>query len=136
MPTAVSLADLVLPLIRSRSRELWRYRESNDPRVAWETAHRLALSDGRLWAQLAKAYLPIDPTAAIRVQLHLVDASLEVADTRRYRPAARELSAIRASALAAGPETVAAVDDLLADLRERYRRRPSLLAALDRAKLP
>ncbi|MGB3911729.1 MAG: hypothetical protein WBL06_14775 [Pseudolysinimonas sp.] len=61
---------------------------------------------------------------------------LEVADTRKYRPAAHDLSKIRASALAVGLEALAEVNEMLADLRDRYRRRPSLLAALDRAQLP
>ena len=70
-------------------------------------------------------------------QVEIVDASLVEADTRRYRPAARELVRIRESAVAlGGDEGVTLVDEHLADLRERYARRPSLLAALDRAGLP
>jgi hypothetical protein len=130
--------DDVQTALESQPRELVRFQLETlgDIRTAWQTAHQLALPDGQLWSQLAKAYLSIDPTASIRVQLQLVAASLEVADTRKYRPAARELSKIRASALTAGLEALAEVDDLLGDLRERYRRRPSLLAALDRANLP
>lgn len=132
------LADHVLATLESQPSDLVRFQLDTlgDPRAAWATAHRLDLTDASVWAALAKAYLPIDPLAAIRVQVQLVAATLEVADTRRYRPAALDLGKIRASAVAAGPEALAAVDEVIADLRERYRRRPSLLAALDRAKLP
>ncbi len=129
--------DDVQATLEPQPRELVRLQLETlrDVGTAWESAHRLGLTDDQLWGQLAKAYLPIDPTGAIRVQLQFVAASLEVADTRKYRPAARDLIKIRASALTTGPEALAEVNDVLADLRDRYRRRPSLLAALDRAKL-
>lgn len=124
--------------LESQPRELVRFQlvTLGDVRTAWQNAHQLGLTDAQLWGELAKAYLPIDAPAAIRVQLQLVAETLEVADTRKYRPAARDLSKIRASALSAGVEPLAEVDTTIADLRERYRRRPSLLAALDRAMLP
>lgn len=130
--------DHVLASLESNPRELVRFQLESlrNPRAAWAAAHRLDLTDDRVWADLAKAYLAIDAFAAIRVQLRLVVATLVVADTTKYRPAARELSRIRTSASTSGAEALAAVDDELADLRDRYRRRPSLLAALDRAKLP
>ena len=128
----------VLETLESHPSDLARFQleTRRDVRAAWDAAHRLALSDDRLWADLAKAYLPIDTMAAIRVQLRLVAGSLEVADTRTYRPAARDLKKIRGSALTAGVDELAVVDEVIADLRERYRRRPSLVAALDRAGLP
>jgi hypothetical protein len=130
--------DEVQAALEPQPRELVRFQLETlrDVSAAWESAHQLGLTDPQLWGQLAKAYTSIDPKAAIRVQLQLVAASLEVADTRKYRPAARDLSKIRVSALSVGLEVLAEVDEVLADLRDRYRRRPSLLAALDRAKLP
>jgi hypothetical protein len=130
--------DEVQAALEPQPRELVRFQLETlrDVPTAWESAHQLGLADPQLWGQLAKAYLPVDPKAAIRVQLQLVADSLEVADTGKYRPAARDLSKIRASALSVGLEALAEVDEVLAELRDRYRRRPSLLAALDRAKLP
>jgi hypothetical protein len=121
----------------SRPAELVRFQLETmaDPRLAWETATRLEIEDDRLWADLAAAYLAIDPIAAISVQLRLVEGSLVEANTRRYRPAARELAAIKRSAAAAGDEALALVNGAIGELRERYRRRPSLIAALDRARL-
>lgn len=107
-----------------------------DPRLAWDTAHRLPLTSERVWTELAEAYFPIGPAAAIGVQLRLVSASLEEADTRKYRPAARELTRIRKGAAATGPDQVRLVDLTIAALRERYKRRPSMIAAFDRARLP
>jgi hypothetical protein len=131
--------DEVLSTLASRPADLVRFQLEHvrDPRLAWETAHRLELRDDRVWSDLAEAYFPIDPVAAIQVQLRLVAASVREANTRAYRPAARELATLRKSATRANsPEALALVDSTLADLRERYRRRPSFLAALDRARLP
>ena len=121
----------------SRPAELVRFQLETmaDPRLAWETATRLEIEDDRLWADLAAAYLAIDSIAAISVQLRLVESSLVEANTRRYRPAARERAAIKRSAAAAGDEALALVNGAIGELRERYRRRPSLIAALDRARL-
>ncbi len=129
--------DHVQATLESRPTDLSRFQLETllDVGVAWHSAHRLGVSDSRLWTDLAAAYLPIDPVAAIAVQLRLVAESVEVADSSRYSSAARELSRIRASAVA-HPDALAAVDALLADLRDRYRRRPSLMGALDRARLP
>lgn len=118
--------------------ELVRFQLSTmkDPRLAWETAKRLELSDHGLWEDLAEAYLEIDAPAAIRVQVELVASSLVEADTRKYRPAARKLLKIRKTASATGDtEALRIVDSSIAALRERYKRRPSLLRELDKAGL-
>lgn len=131
--------DDVQAALESWPAELVRFQldAMRDPRLAWQSAHRLALADDGVWATLAKAYLPLDPLAAIQVQVRLVATSLQDADTRRYRPAAREIVTIRSSAIQAGStEALAVVDTAVADLRERYKRRPSLIDAFDRAGLP
>lgn len=107
-----------------------------DVEVAWDAAHRLGLDDRHAWDRLAAAYETIDPAAAIEVHLRSVAANLVEANTRAYRPAARELARLRGVAGKAGPEAVSLVDAAIADLRERYRRRPSMLDAFDRAHLP
>ncbi|HCX85237.1 MAG TPA: hypothetical protein DHV14_08905 [Micrococcales bacterium] len=103
---------------------------------AWDAAHRLGLDDRLAWDRLASAYESIDPGAAIEVHLDGVAADLVTASTRAYRPAARRLAQLREVAVNAGPEAVATVDSAIADLRETYRRRPSMLAAFDGAGLP
>ena len=108
-----------------------------DPVAAWASAHRLVLTNDGVWAKLASAYLPIDTVAALRVQLRLLYASLERADTGRYRPAARALADMRrTAATASGIEALTLVDEAIATLRARYVRRPRLIEELDRAKLP
>lgn len=107
-----------------------------DVQRAWDTAHRLGLDDRYSWDYLAAAYEKIDPAAAIEVHLRSVAANLVQANTRAYRPAARELARLRTLAAKSGPPAVRLVDSAIADLRERYHRRPSMLDAFDRARLP
>lgn len=133
------VVDEVQATLESRPAELVRFQLDTlgDARLAWGTATRLDLTDGSLWSDLAAAYLPIDPVAAIRVQVSLVEGSLMEANTRKYRPAARELGKIRKSAVAAtGTGALALVDTAITALRERYKRRPRLITALDQARLP
>ena len=132
----IALADKPDDLIRFQLDTL------EDPRLAWQTAHRFAgrtdwvqVSNG-VWGKLAEAYFAVDPTAALQVQLELVAAPLAVAKTSLYRPAARDLKKLRQSAQKVSPEAATMVDQTIGDLRETYKRRPSFLAALDRAKLP
>lgn len=108
-----------------------------DPHLAWESAGRLELADDWVWAALAETYFSIDPAAAVQVQLRIVAGSLEVANTRKYRPAARKIAKIRKVVLATkNANALAIVDNTIADFRERYARRPRLIAELDRAQLP
>jgi hypothetical protein len=136
--TGEDAIDSVQETLAARPTELVRFQldTMRDPRLAWTSAERLALDEAGVWADLAKAYLPFDPIAAIGVQLRLVAGTLIEANTRKYRPAARELASIRKTAVTSGAEAIAVVDDTIADLRDRYKRRPSLIAALDRARLP
>lgn len=63
----------------------------------------------------------------------LIDNALETADRRAYAAAVRLLKRGRAAAAAGGE--MAAFEARLVALRERHRRRPSLIAMLDKAKL-
>ena len=70
------------------------------------------------------------------VELHLgsLRPKLERADPRVYAEIAKQLAEMRAFYEAGG-----ALDDfdtLLRDLRETYRRRPTFIATLDKARLP
>jgi uncharacterized Zn finger protein len=58
---------------------------------------------------------------------------LEQADRRAYRSAARILQRARTAAQAAGE--LDAFAEYVTDLRARYRRRPTLIAILDKAGL-
>lgn len=136
--TGEDAIDSVQEALAARPAELVRFQldTMRNPQLAWASAERLALGDAGVWADLAKAYMQVDPIAAIEVQLRLVAETLTEANTRRYRPAVRELATIRKTAVTSSAEAIVVVDDAIADLRDRYRRRPSLIAALDRARLP
>ena len=100
-----------------------------------EAAWRLAaedldeLGDDRL-ARLAKAYEAVNPAAAVKVYLRVVESILETTDRRAYRAAVKQLGHARRAAEAAGlaPEH----QSYLVDLREEHRRRPTLVAMLDK----
>lgn len=67
------------------------------------------------------------------VYTRLVEHELAEANTRHYRGAARRLKKMRKLAAGSGESTE--VDEFIADLRERYRRRPRLQQEFDRAGL-
>lgn len=128
----------VLTTLESNPDELIRFQLDtlDDPGLAWQTAQDLGGISDWVWGKLARDYFAIDPIASLEVQLRLIATSLTEANTRRYQPAARELKKLRQDARKASPEAAALVDQAITDLRETYKRRPSFLAALDRAKLP
>jgi hypothetical protein len=105
-----------------------------DVPLAWNLAHSLGLQDDGTWSNLAKAYEKLDPLAVLPVHTRLVERELAEADARHYRSAARRLKKMRK--LAAAASQSAEVDELIADLRERYRRRPRIQLEFDRAGLP
>lgn len=65
--------------------------------------------------------------------LRLADTVLVDANKGAYRDAVRHLKAARRAATAAG--LVPDFDEKLASLREQHRRRPTLIAMLDKAGL-
>jgi hypothetical protein len=86
-----------------------------------------------LWLRLAESSERDRPADALAVYQRIADEVLERADRRAYRSAARILQRAQAVAQAAGQGD--AFGDYLTSLRERYRRRPALIAILDKAKL-
>jgi uncharacterized Zn finger protein len=86
-----------------------------------------------LWLRLAERRERDRPAEALGVYQRMADEVLEQADRRAYRSAARILQRARAAAQAAGE--LGAFAEYLTDLRERYRRRPTLIAILDKAGL-
>jgi hypothetical protein len=103
--------------------------------LAWKAA--LAVSretlGSDLWLRLAERRERDRPADALTVYRRLADEVLERADRRAYHSAARILLRARAAAQAAGEADAFA--EYLAGLRERYRRRPTLIAILDKAGL-
>jgi uncharacterized Zn finger protein len=105
-----------------------------EPDEAWTAAttgdHEIPASQ---WLRLAEAREPAAPGDAVAVYLRVADEVLVRADQRVYRDAVRHLKAARRAATVAGrlPEFTGH----LTGLRERNRRRPSLMAMLDKAGL-
>jgi len=105
-----------------------------DTSAAWDaaTGSTADLGDQR-WAQLAEAREATEPAAALGVYLRLIESTLQTADRRAYRSAAKQLKRAQKAATAAG--LVEEFDEHLAALREQHRRRPSLIEILDKAGL-
>lgn len=105
-----------------------------DPRLAWQLAHDLNLTNDDVWHKLASAYETIDPGAALAIHQRLVDQLLVETNVRNYRYAARSLAHMRK--LAARSGQAAEIDAFISGLRDTYRRRPRMLQEFDRARLP
>ncbi len=91
---------------------------------AWEVGeHR--------WKRLAEVRGPSHPADAMAVWFRLVDGVLVKADTRVYPVAVRYLKAAKKAAVAA--DAMVEFEVRVAGLRETHRRRPSLIARLDKA---
>jgi uncharacterized Zn finger protein len=105
-----------------------------DADAAWDaaTGSTAELGDQR-WSQLAEAREVTEPAAALGVYLRLIESTLQTADRRAYRSAAKQLKRAQKAAAAAG--LVDEFDEHLAALREQHRRRPSLMEILDKAGL-
>lgn len=103
--------------------------------AAWDAATATDennLGDHR-WSRLAEAREPSDPAAAVGVYLRLIESTLRTADRKAYGSAAKKLIRTQRAASAAGLSEEFAQH--LAGLREQHRRRPTLIAILDKAGL-
>jgi uncharacterized Zn finger protein len=109
--------------------------DDGEDELAWQTA--MALTDldlgDHVWLRLAEARQKTHPAQALPVYWRLIDSALQTADRRAYAAAVRLLKRARDAAAAAGE--IDAFDTRLAALREQHRRRPSLIALLDKANL-
>jgi hypothetical protein len=103
--------------------------------LAWSaaTAAPWDALGSELWLRLAERRERDRPADALMVYQRIADEVLEEADRRAYLSAARILQRARATAHAAGEFDAFA--EYLTGLRERYRRRPTLIAILDKASL-
>jgi hypothetical protein len=87
----------------------------------------------RRWMRLAVAREASNPADALEIYLRLADKELETTGRAAYIRATRILK--RAARAAAGAGRTAEFADHLHALRERYRRRPTLIAMLDKSGL-
>ena len=106
-----------------------------DPELAWETA--VANPDwdpgSHQWLRLAESRETQSPADALAVYWRVVDDVLQETDRRAYAAAVKILKRARTAAQTAG-ELDAFTQDI-ARLHERHRRRPTLIAMLDKAGL-
>jgi hypothetical protein len=109
--------------------------DDSEAELAWQAAMALPDLDigEHAWLRLAETRQKTHPAQALPVYWRLIDSVLETADRRAYAAAVRLLK--RARDAAAGGGEVDAFEARLGALRERHRRRPSLIAMLDKAKL-
>jgi hypothetical protein len=105
-----------------------------DNEEAWRTANagNSELSSTQ-WQRLAEAREAALPAEAMAVYQRLADDALQQADKRAYQAAVRHLKAARRAATAADRSND--FTEHIEALRERNRRRPSLIAMLDKAAL-
>lgn len=109
--------------------------QDGDDQLAWDTATTIVRDDvgSDLWLRLAESREEHDPGEALAVYERLADEALVTANRRAYAAAVRILKKAKSAATAAGiPEAFSAN---LSRLRETHRRRPALIAMLDKAGL-
>jgi hypothetical protein len=85
------------------------------------------------WLRLADTREAEHPADSLGVYLRVVDEVLQTTDRRAYASAVRILKRARSAAAAA--DKLPAYEQHIAQLREQHRRRPTLIAMLDKASL-
>jgi hypothetical protein len=103
--------------------------------LAWQaatTAGEVELGLHR-WVRLAEHRAATHPADALPIYWRAVEDALHTADRRNYAQAVRLLARARSAATAAGQDP--AFEARLDALREQHRRRPTLIAMLNKAKL-
>jgi hypothetical protein len=109
--------------------------EDGDADFAWDVAVSAAPEeiDADQWVRLAGSREPTHPSDALMVYLRVADEILQETDRRAYARAVRLLKLARSVAEAAGERHV--FDRRVSGWRERYRRRPTMIAMFDKANL-
>ncbi len=100
--------------------------------LAWDTAPSDEIG-ADLWLRLAESREAEGPADALAVYQRVADEVLEMADRRAYAAAVRILKRARAAAQSAGALTE--FTEYITHVREQYRRRPTLIAMLDKSNL-
>lgn len=106
-----------------------------EPDTAWEVATANPDWDAgdRRWMRLAEAREATHPGDVLGVYLRLADRELQTTGRPAYTRATRILK--RAARVAASANRTAEFTDHMQMLRDRHRRRPTLIAMLDKAGL-
>jgi hypothetical protein len=104
-----------------------------DARLAWDAAMTAQPEeiDADLWLRLAESREANHPADALAVYQRVVDEVLQETDRRAYANAVRILKRARSAADRAHKHE--SFTDHVSSLRQQYRRRPTLMAMLDRA---
>ena len=100
--------------------------------AAWEAAEKYGA--GHLWQPLSDASASSHPRRAADLYRPGIAEDLRFPDSKKYAGIAERLARMRDLYAAAGDQADFAL--LMGDIRDDYRRRPSLMAALDRRALP
>jgi hypothetical protein len=106
-----------------------------DPDLAWDVAQAAPEEElgSDLWLRLAESREIVNPADAVPVYERVADGVLEKTDRRAYAGAVRILKRARDVATAAGE--LQSFGQHIVKLREQHRRRPTLIAMLDKAGL-
>ena len=106
-----------------------------EAQLAWETAQAAEqeLLGSDLWLLLAEGRQATHPADAVAVYQRVADEVLEKTDRRAYAAAVRILKRARDAAKAA--DDLESFSQHIATLREQQRRRPTMIAMLDKAGL-
>ena len=107
--------------------------DDGEPDAAWAlaTAEPAWEAGEHRWKRLAETRASTHPADAMAVWFRLVDEVLVTADKRAYQAAVGYLQAAKKAATAA--DAMVEFEVRFAGLREMHRRRPSLIARLDKA---
>jgi hypothetical protein len=106
-----------------------------EAQLAWDTAQAAEqeLLGNDLWLRLAESRQAAHPADAVAVYQRVADRTLEQTDRRAYAAAVRILKHARDAAKAA--HDLESFSQYIATLREQQRRRPTMIAMLDKAGL-
>lgn len=106
-----------------------------EAQLAWDTAQTAEqeLLGSDLWLRLAESRQATHPADALAVYQRVADRALEQTDRRAYAAAVRILKRARDAAKAA--DDLESFRQYIATLREQQRRRPTMIAMLDKAGL-
>lgn len=127
--------DAARTALRNRDRRSYidALVSDNDTDLAWQAAIAGPADElvGDQWLRLAKTREAQNPGDALIVYLRVVDEILETTDRRAYASAVRVLREART--VAASTSDPDAFNQHIAQLRQQHRRRPTLIAVLDKA---
>jgi hypothetical protein len=106
--------------------------DDGDAGLAWDVAAATPEEiDADQWVRLAERRQPTHPSDTLAAYPRVADEILQETDRRAYARAVRILKRARSAAEASGASDV--FDRHISDWRQRYRRRPTMIAMFDKA---